>query len=115
MTLPGARRELLYVGQRFESSVCSTNVVVLDPGSSTEVPSCGGSPMSRGALIPCSEPDQPGPESVHTVAGSIYWDQVTGVKLRCTRSGSGWLSVHGRGMVVMPPAPTDAHTTGVVA
>jgi hypothetical protein len=105
MTKPGASRELVYVGQRFESSVCSTKVVALDPGSAAEVPSCGGAPMRQGAFIPCSEPDQPSPESVHSVAGSIYWDQVTGMKLRCTRSGSGLLTLHARVMVILPPSP----------
>ncbi len=104
MTVLGATRALPYVGQRFASNVCNTNVVVLDPGSSTEAPSCGGAPMRQGARIPCAEPDRPGPGSVHTVAGSVYWDETTGMKLRCTRSGSGLLALHGRAMVVQSPA-----------
>jgi hypothetical protein len=103
MTAPGADGVLPHVGQRLESSVCRTNVVVLDPGSATEVPSCGGAHMNPGSLIPCSDPDRPGRGSVHTVAGLVYWDETTRMKLRCTRSGSGLLSVHGREMVALSP------------
>jgi hypothetical protein len=103
MTVLGANRALPYVGQRLASTVCDTNVVVLDPGSSIEAPRCGGAPMRQGARIPCAEPDRPRPESVHTVAGSVYWDETTGMKLRCTRSGSGLLTLHGRAMVAQSP------------
>jgi hypothetical protein len=105
MTGPGANRAPLFAGQRLASSVCSTNVVVLDPGSATGLPSCGGSPMRQGALIPCSAPDRPGPGPVRTVAGSIYWDEMTGMKVRCTRSGSGLLTLQGREMVMQFLAP----------
>jgi hypothetical protein len=81
-----ASRPLLYVGRRLASSVCRTNVVVLDPGSATEVPRC----------------DRAGRETVTTVAGSIYWDEATRMKVQCTRSGSGRLSLQGREMVVLP-------------
>jgi hypothetical protein len=106
MTASGANDALLYLGQRLKSSLCSTHVVVLDPGSATEVPLCGGAQMKPGALIPCSEPDRPVSGSVRTERGSVYSDETTGLKLRCTRSGSGMLSVHGREMFVLPPAPT---------
>jgi hypothetical protein len=95
----------IVAGQRLTSSVCSTNVVVLDPGSAAGLPSCGGAPMRQGALIPCSAPDRPGPAPVRTVAGSIYWDEMTGMKVRCTRSGSGLLTLQGREMVAQSPAP----------
>jgi hypothetical protein len=92
----------LFAGQRLESRNCSTNVVVLDPGSSIDPPSCGAAPMRPGRLICCSEPDRAGPEPVQTVVGSIYWDEVTGIKLRCTRSGSGLLTLQGRPMGLQP-------------
>src|SRR5260370_39352462 len=104
MTVLRARRALPYVVQRLASVVCNTNVVVLDPGSSIEAPRCGGAPMRQGARIPCAEPDRPRPEPVRTVAGSVYWDETTGMKLRCTRSGSGLLTLHGRAMLVQSPA-----------
>ena len=104
MTVLGAKSALPYAGQRLASIVCNTNVVVLDPGSSIEAPRCGWAPMRQGARIPCAEPDRPRPESVHTVAGSVYWDETTGMKLRCTRSGSGLLTLHGRAMLVQSPA-----------
>jgi hypothetical protein len=105
MTGPGANRTPPYGGQRLASSVCSTNVVVLDPGSAAELPSCGRSPMRQGVLIPCSAPDRPGPGPVCTVAGSIYWDEMTGMKVRCTRSGSGLLTLQGREMVIQSLTP----------
>jgi hypothetical protein len=101
--MPRVKKPPLSAGQRFESVRCSTNVVVLDPGGSTEAPSCGGLPMRPGRLISCSDPGRPGPESVQTVAGLIYWDEVTGMRLRCTNSGSGLLTLQGRVMVVLEP------------
>jgi hypothetical protein len=98
----------LHVGQRFESTSCSTNVVVLDPGSAGEAPSCGGARMKPGAVIRCSERVRPGPRPARTVAGSIYWDETTGMKLRCTRSGSGVLSLQGRTMLALPSATDHA-------
>jgi hypothetical protein len=102
LTVSDASRPLLYVGQRLASSVCRTNVVVLDPGSATEVPRCGTVQMGPGSLVPCSVPDRAGRETVTTVAGSIYWDEATRMKVQCTRSGSGRLSLQGREMVVLP-------------
>jgi hypothetical protein len=104
MTAFEAHGTLLHVGQRLASSVCSTNVVVLDPGSATEPPTCGGAQMKAGSLIPCSDGDKPCSDMpVHSVAGSIYWDEATGTQLQCTRSGSGDLRMHGSRMVVVAP------------
>jgi hypothetical protein len=102
MSLSAQDVDEVAAGQRFESRRCGTNVVVLDPGSATEPPNCGGEPMRPGALITCGEPDRPGPEAIQAIAGFVYWDQVSGMKLRCTRSGSGLLSAQGREMVPYP-------------
>jgi hypothetical protein len=98
-----SRADALRVGQRLASAVCSANVIVIEPGCATEVPWCGGEPMKPGALLACSEPDWPGAGSARTVAGVLYWDEATGLKLACTRSGSSELSVAGRGMVQTKP------------
>jgi hypothetical protein len=102
--VPRASGAVVYVGQGFTSSVCSTNVVVLDPGSAREVPAYGGSATSPGVFIPCGEADRPGQGFVHTVVDLVYWDETTGMKLRCTRSGSGLLSVQGHETVALSRA-----------
>jgi hypothetical protein len=65
-----------HIGQRLECGACNTNVVVLDPGCTTELPKCGGSPTRPGVLIPCSEPDRARLESNQTTASSVYSDVV---------------------------------------
>jgi hypothetical protein len=60
--------------------------------------------MSPGVLIPCGLADRPSQGSVRTVAGLVYWDETTVLTLRCTRSGSGLLSVQGHEMVALSRA-----------
>nr|BFE36754.1 hypothetical protein GCM10010200_090050 [Actinomadura rugatobispora] len=91
-----------YSGQRLASSVSDTNIVVLDPGSATEPPSSGGSPMRPGRYLPCSLPATRRTEPVDTVSGSVYEDPATGLTVLCTRSGAGALAVHGRELVMVP-------------
>jgi hypothetical protein len=91
-------------GQRLASAACSVNVIVTDPGTADEVPHCGSEQMQPGPFIRCSEPDWPGAGSARTLAGVVYWDATTGLKLACTRSGSGVLSLSGREMVALNSA-----------
>lgn len=93
-----------YSGQRLASSVSDTNIVVLDPGSATELPSSGGYPMRPGRYIPCSLPGTRSTEPADTVSGSVYEDPDTGLTVLCTRSGAGVLAVHGRELVRVPRA-----------
>jgi hypothetical protein len=93
----------LRAGQRFECAYCRTNVVVLDAGTAMDVPRCDGTQMTPGPLIRCSEPDQGIPGAVQSVAGTVYADEATGMKVRITRSGPGVMTVHGRDMVALPP------------
>jgi hypothetical protein len=65
-----------HIGQRLECGACNPNVVVLDPGCTTELPECGGSPMRPAVLIPCSEPYRAELDSKQTTAGSVYSDVV---------------------------------------
>jgi hypothetical protein len=110
MTADRMDAAVLRVGQRFESAVCSTNVIVLDPGTARELPTCGGKPMRPGSLIRCSAQDQRDPVSVRMTAGVVYSDAMTGLKLACTRSGSGVLGVAGREMVALS---SHRHSVGV--
>jgi hypothetical protein len=90
------------MGQRFASNVCSTNVVLLDAGSASALPECGGVPMQPSSIIACSTPAA-SDEPVQTVGGLIYLDPVTGMALRCTRSGLGRLTLEGREMIAQNP------------
>jgi hypothetical protein len=90
---------LLRAGQRLGSQLCTTNVVVLDAGRADRVPDCGGIPMRPGPVIACSSTDRVAPGSGSTVLGRIYLDADTGLAVRCTRSGSGPLTLDGRALV----------------
>ena len=93
-----------YGGQRLESSVGSTCIVVLEPGSATVAPTSGGRPMRPGRYLPCSGTAEYARAAEPAVAGSTYRDPVTGMTVLCVRSGPGVLAVHGRELVRVPRA-----------
>jgi hypothetical protein len=90
------REPSVRAGQRFECLTCSIHVILLDPGSSADVPCCGGLPMRTGRPIPCSEVGSSVSDHPAILAGDIYKDARTGLTVQCTRTGYGPLSLYGR-------------------
>lgn len=91
------------VGQQLRSQVCTTRIVVLELGTADATPHCGDVPMCPAPAPPCSEAVEADGRTGATVAGTIYRDGVTGLTVRCTRSGAGTLSVAGHPMTVVEP------------
>lgn len=95
-TTPALDDSMSLAGQRLASRVCATNIIVLQAGRARAVPECGGVPMVSGLPIPCGEPEPGVRDAAETVAGTVYADPATGLLVRCTRSGSGRLTLEGR-------------------
>jgi hypothetical protein len=93
-------------GERLESRVCCTGVVVLQAGSTLVALNCGGVPMKPGRVVACGAANRPEASQVRTIAGRVYCDQITGTRLRCTKSGLGVLTIDGRELVVEHVART---------
>jgi hypothetical protein len=91
----------LVTGQRLQSDVCETEVVVVRaPGDVVEL-CCGGLPMLESGTaaertnVPASGQDG------GTVLGKRYSHQASGLEVLCTKSGAGSLSVAGVALEVL--------------
>jgi hypothetical protein len=88
----------LHSGQRLSCRVCSANVLVVAPGTATDLPYCDGTPMQPGSVIPCGAACH-ADDATEVRGGVMYQDPVSSVTLRCTRPGRGPLTVEGRLMI----------------
>ena len=105
MTMVSSSELRLHVGQRLACSTGTTNVVVLDAGAAVHAPRCAGERMLPGGCIPCSRPDRSARQPADLYAGTIYADEQSGLRVLCTRSGSGPITVDDRELraVSQPP------------
>jgi hypothetical protein len=99
MTTSSSEALTLASGQRLVCRVCSTRVVVLDPGSADQSLQCDGEPFEVARPIACSSSLGTRHPAARTVAGAIYSDTVTGLRLRCIQSGPGMVTIGGRVLV----------------
>lgn len=106
---PNADTMELKPGSRWRSAVCDTEVVVVRPPDRPVTFRIGGAEaLSAGAGQPAGAgpPASPGPDAAladGTLLGKRYADQVTGLQVLCTRSGSGTITVDGRRATVVAP------------
>ena len=99
---------LLTPGQKLQSAVCDTQVVVVRaPGAEVDL-GCGGAPMVEaggeapaGAALDASLGD--GPQ-----IGKRYADDEVGLELLCTKGGAGALTVDGRVIAMKGAKPLPA-------
>ncbi|MGA0606643.1 hypothetical protein ACO2Q0_11625 [Phenylobacterium sp. VNQ135] len=89
-------------GSRWQSSVCSTNVVVVRPPNGPVSLECGGSPMrlyteaehvAPNAAVSCEH-------AAGSQVGKRYYDEETGIEVLCVKSGSGSLSLGDRPLLL---------------
>jgi hypothetical protein len=101
MTVSGepAGDRILRSGDRLACAKCCASVVVICGGCATGNLACCGDPMTLGAYVRCSEPEQSSCGGSGTLrAGARYRDDLSGTEIRCTRSGDGYLEVDDRRM-----------------
>lgn len=95
-------------GSRWRSAVCDTEVVVVrrpDRPVTFRIGGAGALPAGAG------EPASTGPDAAladGTLLGKRYADEVTGLQVLCTRSGSGTITIDGRRVTVVTPRQLPA-------
>ena len=97
----------LQVGSRWQSTCCSTQVIVVRAPADDVSLECGGAPMRPFApgedVQPDREPTAPFDEG--TAVGKRYRDDDRGIEVLCTKGGDGSLSLDG---VAIVPAEAKA-------
>ncbi len=85
---------VLKAGSRMKSTVCATEVMVIQaPGGDVDL-RCGGAPMQVLGQAPAGGGARPSPAAVKgTALGKRYVDAAGTLELLCTKPGEGSLSV----------------------
>ncbi len=78
-------------GAKFQSAVCSTQVIVVKGAGPADL-RCGGSPMV-GAGSPAIDGVHSDDASGGTLLGKRYTDESGSIELLCTKAGSGSITV----------------------
>src|SRR5437763_823861 len=91
-------------GMRLQSTVCSTEVVVVRPPIGPVDLRCGGAMMVPIGTAPPASPDAmlDGPG---TQLGKRYVDEATGIELLCTKAGLGRLSLGNTALLLKDAKP----------
>ena len=93
-------------GSRFQSTVCTTEVIVVKGSGSLEL-TCGGSSMVEIGSEPQS--GAPAPDAAGgTQLGKRYTDAAETVELLCTKAGDGSLGIAGESLTVKEAKPLPA-------
>jgi len=93
-------------GARFQSTVCSTEVIVVKGAGPAEL-TCGGAPMAAaGSAERSGEPRADAPEG--TLLGKRYGDPDETVEVLCTRAGPGSLALGDAPLTVKATRPLPA-------
>lgn len=93
-------------GARFQSTVCTTEVIVVKGTGQVEL-TCGGSPM-----VPAGSGERGGEPSADasggTLLGKRYGDDGETVEVLCTKAGEGSLALGGAALAVKVTKPLPA-------
>ena len=96
-------------GARFQSTVCSTEVIVVKGAGPAEL-TCGGSPMVP--MVPTGSAERAGEPSADasegTLLGKRYGDGDETVEVLCTKAGPGSLALDGAPLAVKVTKPLPA-------
>jgi len=93
-------------GSRFQSTVCTTEVIVVK-GSGSIGLTCGGPPMAEAGSGPPS--GSPAPDDADgTQLGKRYTDPAETIEVLCTKAGNGSLAIDGQPLTVKEAKPLPA-------
>src|SRR6476646_1324881 len=90
----------LRTGLRLRSRTCTTEVVVIRPGTATASLECGGAPMTAGDEARPDVSPAPAPGADGVLLGKRYTDVTQTLELLCTKAGTGPLTVDGAVLTV---------------
>jgi hypothetical protein len=95
----------LKVGERLQSVVCDTEVIVIGAPAEPVSLTCGGREMvPAGAEAPRRGPRDPG-AAAGVQLGKRYADEDLGLELLVTKAGNGPLAVDGAPLEIKQPKP----------
>lgn len=98
-------------GARFQSTVCTTEVIVVVGRGEAEL-CCGGAAMVRAGSQPAIDPAggvEPSPDAANgTLLGKRYGDPAETIELLCTKAGAGSLSLADTPLTVKTAKPLPA-------
>lgn len=97
----------LRVGERLESAVCETSVVVVKPPADPVVLTCGGEPMVEAGSA-CERKSIVGGHDLGTLVGKRYEVVSLGLEVLCIRGGDGSLAVNDDQLSIKSPKPLPA-------
>ena len=93
----------LRAGGRWQSTACTTQVVVVRAPADVDVElRCGGHPMVEGVDASPTAAVDPAAAG-GTLLGKRYGDAELGIELLCTRPGDGTLQANGRDLLLQQP------------
>ncbi|HEY8492326.1 MAG TPA: hypothetical protein VIN04_00440 [Myxococcota bacterium] len=97
-------------GTRLRSTVCATEVMVIQAPDTPVALTCGGAPMvPLGAPEPAATGSGPAPDAGGgTQLGKRYADGSGRLELLCTRPGAGTLAADGVPLAIKSPRPLPA-------
>lgn len=85
-------------GARFQSTVCTTEVIVVKGGGDVDL-SCGGAAMVAAGTAEVA--GEPAPDAAQgTLLGKRYSDEAESVELLATKAGAGSIAVGGETLAV---------------
>src|SRR5262249_25060136 len=88
----------LRAGDTLRCVACTTSVILMDVPADAARPACCGRAMVTSRSVPCSTRQLFLVGSAGACAGAWYADTESGLVVRCTRSGRGYLVCSGRPM-----------------
>jgi hypothetical protein len=91
----------LVTGQRLQSGVCQTEVVVVRAPEGAVDLWCGGEPMLEPGTAAGRSNAPPSGQDQGTVLGKRYTHEASGLEVLCTKPGTGALSVAGVALEVL--------------
>lgn len=95
-------------GLRLRSRTCTTEVIVIRPGTAQGAVQCGGMPMAGGDDPSPAVPAAAAPPSDGVLLGKRYTDETRTLELLCTKAGIGPLTLDGAVLTIKAAKPLPA-------
>ncbi|MGO8959507.1 MAG: hypothetical protein ACLQFR_19395 [Streptosporangiaceae bacterium] len=100
---PTADVRKLQPGSRWRSAVCQAEVVVVRAPAGAVCLRIGGADVLASDAAPLDGARLDAALADGTLLGKRYHDEVSGLEVLCTKSGTGTITVDGRRVTVMTP------------
>jgi hypothetical protein len=104
--MPNVEPVVLKPGTRLRSTVCATEVMVIQAPSAPVALRCGGAPLAPLGGAPGAGTDGPAPDAAGgTQIGKRYVNAAGDLELLCTKPGAGSLAADGEPLAIKAARP----------